>query len=99
MSISSLYKVFDIFLRNVYHHLPNRIDYFRKMAKVLKPDGKVVIIDYKPGGSFSFHRLFGHNVPPRKIIEEMEAAGYQTGESYDFLPGQSFTIFYLQKRG
>ena len=86
-----------IFMRNVYHHLPERIDYFRKMAAFLKPNGKVVIIEYKSGGSFSFHKIFGHHVSQQTIIEEMEEAGYLLGKSFDFLPEQSFAIFDLKK--
>lgn len=86
-----------VFVRNVYHHLPNRVEYFRKLARLLKPEGKVVIIEYKRGGLFSFRRIFGHYVPREIIVEEMNEAGYQLKQSYDFLPKQSFAIFSLKK--
>ncbi len=86
-----------IFLRNVYHHLPNRVEYFRNLAGSLKPEGKVVIIEYKRGGLFSFRRIFGHYVPRKIIVEEMNQAGYQLEQEFDFLPKQSFTIFSLKK--
>ena len=62
----------------------------------MKPDGKIVIIEYKRGGLFSFHRIFGHYVPKEIIVKEMEEAGYQLTNDYDFLPEQSFTIFSLK---
>ena len=85
-----------IFIRNVYHHIPTRIDYFKKIAEVLKKDGRVVILDYNSNGTFSFHKLFGHYVPKEKIIQDMQQAGYELKKSYDFLQEQSFLIFQPQ---
>jgi arsenite methyltransferase len=85
-----------IFMRNVYHHIPNRIEYVKKLKKILKSDGKVAIIEYKKRGClFGFHRRFGHYVIPEVISKEMETAGYQVEKEYFFLPEQSFTIFSL----
>ena len=82
-----------VFMRNVTHHLPNRVDYFGKLRDMLKPDGRVAIIEYRCGGGFSFHKMFGHFVPKEIIVAEMHKAGYQLKENFDFLPEQSFTIF------
>jgi arsenite methyltransferase len=86
-----------IFLRNVYHHLPNRVEYFGNLKEFLKSGGKIVIIEYKRGGPFSFQRIFGHYVLKEKIVKEMEESGYQLKNDYDFLPKQSFTVFSLKK--
>jgi ubiquinone/menaquinone biosynthesis C-methylase UbiE len=82
-----------VFVRNVYHHLRKRMEYFKKLKGLLKPKGKVVIIEYKCGGLFSFHRIFGHYVPRETIVKEMKGAGYRLENEYNFLPDQSFTIF------
>ena len=89
--------MFDlIFLRNVTHHLPNRINYFKDLSSTLKPDGKIVIIEYDGrGGFFSFQRLHKHFVPKDQLQDEMKQAGYKLQESYDFLSEQSFTVFTL----
>jgi len=84
-----------IFLRNVYHHLPNRVEYFRNLRGLLKPGGRIAIIEYKRRGFFSFHRIFGHYVPQEIIAKEIEEAGYRVERKFDFLPEQSFTIFIL----
>jgi arsenite methyltransferase len=86
-----------VFMRNVTHHLPNRVDYFRKLRDVLKPKGRIAIIEYRRGGGFSFHRMFGHFVPKEVIVAEMHKAGYQLNEEFDFLLEQSFTIFSMQQ--
>jgi ubiquinone/menaquinone biosynthesis C-methylase UbiE len=86
-----------VFMRNVTHHLPNRVNYFRKLKGLLRPDGRIAIIEYRRGGGFSFHRMFGHFVPEEVIVAEMHKAGYQLKEDFGFLPEQSFTIFSLHK--
>jgi ubiquinone/menaquinone biosynthesis C-methylase UbiE len=82
-----------VFMRNVTHHLPNRVDYFRKLKELLKPEGRIAIIEYRCGGGFSFHKMFGHFVPKEVIVAEMHKPGYQLKKDLDFLPEQSFTIF------
>ena len=80
-----------VFLRNVFHHLPHRVEYFKKVRNMLKAEGKVAIIEYTRSGAF--RSVFRHYVPQETIIQEMHEAGYQIQEAFDFLPDQSFTIF------
>jgi ubiquinone/menaquinone biosynthesis C-methylase UbiE len=82
-----------IFMRNVCHHLTNRVEYFTQLKNALKPGGRIAIIEYRSGGRFSFHRMFGHYVSKKTIIKEVEEAGYQLEKDLDFLPEQSFTMF------
>nr|WP_278287318.1 class I SAM-dependent methyltransferase [Caloranaerobacter ferrireducens] len=85
-----------IFMRNVTHHIPNRVKYFRNLKDFLKPDGKVIVIEYKKGNFFTFHGIFRHVVPKEVIIQEMEYAGYLLEKEFDFLPEQHFTIYSKQ---
>lgn len=80
-----------VFLRDVYHHLQDRPEYFQKLARALRQQGRVAIIDYHKAGFW--HRLFGHATPRETIIQEMKVAGYRLTESHDFLEQQSFTIY------
>jgi ubiquinone/menaquinone biosynthesis C-methylase UbiE len=82
-----------IFMRNVCHHLAKRVEYFTQLKNALKTRGRIAIIEYKSGGRFSFHRMFGHYVPKETIIKEMTDAGYQLENDLDFLPEQSFMLF------
>jgi arsenite methyltransferase len=88
---------FDIiFLRNVTHHLKERVGYFKKLKEALKPQGKIVIIDYDGRGTaLSFQRLHHHFVPQETLKHEMTQAGYHLKTSYDFLADQSFNIFMI----
>ncbi|MEM2047229.1 MAG: class I SAM-dependent methyltransferase [Candidatus Jordarchaeales archaeon] len=83
-----------IFMRNVYHHLENRVNYVKQLKRLLKPNGKIAIIEYrKARHPLLLHGPLKHYVPREEIIKEMEEAGYRKHEEHDFLPEQSFIIF------
>ncbi|GAI21533.1 unnamed protein product [marine sediment metagenome] len=82
-----------IFMRNVTHHVPKRVVYFKNLKEFLKPDGRIIIIEYKKGKFFTFRGIFGHDVPKETIIREMKEAGYLLEREFDFLPEQHFTIY------
>jgi arsenite methyltransferase len=80
--------------RDVYHHLERQVEYFCSFRTFLQPEGRVVIIDYRPKGSFFiFWRLFEHYASRETILMEMEQAGYRLVEEHTFLPEQYFLIF------
>ncbi len=82
-----------VFLRNVYHHLEQRPEYFRALKAALKPGARLVVVEYS-GGGWDFVSLFGHSTPPGDIRAELEAAGYRHQETRDFLrPRQSYQVF------
>lgn len=78
---------------NAYHHIGERIAYFEKLASSVRPQGRVVIVDWKkeaPMGPPLEHRF-----SPDQIQSEMGRAGYRLVEQHDFLPHQSFLVFTL----
>jgi ubiquinone/menaquinone biosynthesis C-methylase UbiE len=82
-----------VFLCNTYHHLEDRTAYFKNLKNDLKPNARVVIIDYLPGHT----PYYGHSTATEIIISEMNKAGYVLERQYDFLPKQNFLIFTVQK--
>ena len=87
------HKLDYIFMRNVCHHIPKREGFFKQLKEFLKPNGKVVIVEYDGRGFFSFQKIFKHYVPKEILEQEMKDAGYKEYESFDFLTEQSFTIY------
>lgn len=81
-----------IFLCNTYHHIENRIDYFRKVSASLKSGGRVVVVDfYKkelPEGPPPDHKI-----SQELVLSEFKEAGYVLIRSHDFLPYQYFLEF------
>ncbi len=85
-------SVDTVFFCNVLHHIEDRPAYYQKLAKALKPGGRVVNIDfYKrelPVGPPVSMKL-----TPEQVIEEFEQAGFRLAERFDFLPYQYFLVF------
>jgi ubiquinone/menaquinone biosynthesis C-methylase UbiE len=77
-----------IFLSNTYHHLPERIDYFRNARAALEAGGRIAVVELSEN---SFPA--GHFTPPETIVTEMQEAGYRRTALHEFLPRQSFQIF------
>ncbi len=80
-----------LFLRNSFHHLKNRVVYFKALKKSLKDKGKVVIIDHKKESSSG--PGIGHGTGEGEIEEVMKEAGFSLDAGYDYLPGQWFFIY------
>ena len=80
-----------IFLCNTYHHIEGQEEYFRSAAKYLRPGGRVAVVE--PNGEGWFQGFFPHFVEPEVVRSEMEAAGYERVEDFDFLEHQSFQVF------
>jgi len=80
-----------VLIVDTFHHLPNRVAYFRDLRKSLTPSGRVAIIDFRkdspegPPVEFRF--------TPDQIESEMKAAGFRLDAKHDFLPRQNFLIF------
>jgi len=83
-----------IFMRNVVHHIKERTTYFRSTKHMLKPNGRLCIIDYDGRGRFfSFWRKFGHKVRKEEVIKEVVSSGFHLLQDHDFLPEQLFLVF------
>jgi len=81
-----------IFFCDVLHHIENRAAYYPKVAKALKPGGRVVIIDF-------YKRELPVGPPPsmkiaeEEVIAEFRQAGFTLSKRADILPYQYFLFF------
>ena len=81
-----------IFFCDVLHHIENRPAYYAKLAKILKPGGRVVVIDFykKPlpvGPPVSM------KLSRQEVITEFHNADFVLGKELDILPYQYFLFF------
>ena len=83
-----------IFTTNVYHHIHDRVSYFARAKKHLKPSGRLAIIDFN--SKQWFDAFGGHFTPDSVIKKEMGEAGYKLEREYSFLPRQYFLVFALK---
>jgi ubiquinone/menaquinone biosynthesis C-methylase UbiE len=85
-------SVDTIFICDVLHHIDQRPAYYAKLAKALKPGGRIVIIDFfkkkLPVGPPESMKL-----SEEQVVEELKAAGFEKTAAHDFLPYQYFLEF------
>ena len=80
-----------ILIVDTYHHIDDRLAYFTKLKKSLRPHGRLAIVDFKldsPEGPPPAHRISAE-----KVTEELKAAGYSLVAAHSFLPRQYFLVF------
>jgi ubiquinone/menaquinone biosynthesis C-methylase UbiE len=80
-----------VLIVDTYHHMQDRIAYFKNLAKSLQPDGRVAIIDFKVDAPEGPAPQFRN--PPEKVSAELDQAGYTLVASHPFLPMQYFLVF------
>jgi len=80
-----------VFSCDTYHHMHDRIAYFRSLAGSLNAEGRIAILDYHPQGFFS--GVLGHGTAAEDVRREMEAAGYRRVAQFGLIDRQHFQIF------
>lgn len=83
-----------IFLCDTYHHIENRIEYFNNIRKDLKPNGELVIVDFRKG-ELPVGPPDKHKIAPEEVINELKNAGYELKKHLEDLPYQYILIFTL----
>jgi predicted methyltransferase len=85
-------RIDRILIVDTYHHIDNRLDYFRRLKPALAPGGRVAVVDYHkrplPVGPPPEHKL-----DRAFVIEEMKEAGWILSDEKTFLPYQYFLLF------
>ena len=82
-----------VFLAHVYHHVPGRAAYFRRLAGSLRQGGRVAIVEALPGGLRSAACSAATGACRPSVRSEMESAGYRIIAAHNFLEGDSFQVF------
>ena len=81
-----------VLLVDVYHELAEPEKTMEHVRQALKPDGRVVIIEYrKKDPSIPIKPL--HKMTVKEVRAEVEPVGYKLVEVLDFLPTQHILIF------
>lgn len=80
-----------IIVVNTYHHLEARKVYFAKLADKLKPDGRIVIIDFTRQSKMG--PPTDMKVSADGVTFELTSAGYKLAAKHEFLPEQFFLVY------
>ena len=81
-----------IVVLDTYHHIDDRLVYFRDLRRALRAHGRVAVIDWHkrplPTGPPPEHKL-----AREQVVDEMRVAGWTLVAEPDVLPYQYFLVF------
>ncbi|MFQ6676137.1 MAG: class I SAM-dependent methyltransferase [Fidelibacterota bacterium] len=81
-----------VFVCNTYHHIEDRVTYFKNLIDDFRPGGRVVIVDFVKGelpvGPPDHMKL-----SPETVVSELTQAGYRLLQAPEILPYQYILIF------
>lgn len=80
-----------IFICDTLHHLPKQPEYVKQFANLLRPGGRVAVIDFAQGRWPNGHESF--TITPAQVDEWMKAAGFTRAASHDFLATNFFHVY------
>jgi ubiquinone/menaquinone biosynthesis C-methylase UbiE len=78
-----------IFFCDVLHHIENRPAYYRKLARALRPGGRIVDIDFHKDKPTPFGPPAAMRLSAETVARELDAAGFRQTKSLDIFPGGS----------
>jgi len=84
-----------VLMVDTYHHIEGRERYFRGLLELLKPGGRVAIIDFRLDSRDGPPKRV--RLSPRQVIAEMGSAGYELATEFAFLERQYFLVFRPRK--
>jgi len=83
-----------LFVSATYHHLPRPQSYFTEARTQLPPSARVAILESRREGLLARWRGL-HATSPRRVMDEMTAAGYRLIETHDVVRGYWYALFEL----
>ena len=76
---------------DTYHHIDNRTTYFAKLRGLLRANGRLAIVDFKPDAPDG--PPLEHRISSDQVTAELSSAGYSLVATHQFLPRQYFLVF------
>jgi ubiquinone/menaquinone biosynthesis C-methylase UbiE len=77
---------------DAYHELSQPREVMQEVVKALKPEGKVVLVEYRRENPFIAIKKL-HKMTQKQAIKEMSTVGLEWIETKEFLPSQHLMIF------
>lgn len=81
-----------VLIVDAFHEMQDPVVLLKNVARTLKPQGRIGIIDYREGDGGPGPDA-AERVPPGVVISEAAAAGLKLVDQHTFLPYQYFLIF------
>jgi cyclopropane fatty-acyl-phospholipid synthase-like methyltransferase len=76
-----------VLVLNTYHHFPDGPAYLQRLARSLKPGGRIANVDFHPR-ELPVGPPVAHKISRDDFLADAQAAGLALAEEHDFLPYQ-----------
>lgn len=86
-----------LFVSATYHHLRQPARYFADARRLLRPGGRVAILESRLEG-VAARWMNPHGSVPRRVHDQMSRAGYELVETHDVVHGHWLAVFRLARR-
>ena len=81
-----------LFVSATYHHLREPVRYFEEARSLLRPGGRVAILESRLEGPAA-RWMNPHGSVPGRVREQMSRAGYQLAETHNTVRGHWLAVF------
>jgi ubiquinone/menaquinone biosynthesis C-methylase UbiE len=81
-----------LFVSATYHHLRDPVRYFAEARALLRPGGRIAILESRLEG-VAARWINPHGSVPGRVSAEMSRAGYELVETHDVVSGHWFAVF------
>ena len=83
-----------VFISDTYHHFEYPMTTLKSIHDALRPDGELVIIDFKRIPGFSSAWVMGHvRAGEERVTTEIQSAGFELVQRLDFMQTQYYLRF------
>lgn len=80
---------------DTYHHIDARVDYFRRLGSTVRQNGRLVVVDFKPG-DLPVGPGPDHKISPEQVDRELAEAGWTRTQALDDLLPYQFVHVYTR---
>lgn len=84
-------EVDRVLLVDTYHHISDRLAYFGALRQTLRPDGQLIVVDFKPG-ELPVGPGPDHKIAPDQVEDELKRCGWTTSRDDETLPYQWIVV-------
>lgn len=91
-----------IFLRHVYHHLTQPLDFDRNLVRSLKPGAQLAVIDFPPSPNSELvegvpKNRGGHGIPKKVMVEEVTSTGLRVEKVIDDWSERDYCVIFVKR--
>ncbi len=91
-------EVDRLLIVNTYHHIADRVGYFKALRAALRPDGRLVVVDFEARET-AHGPPASERLPFEVVLRELDAAGWRHLAKIETLPEQYLLVFDLPDQG